>query len=111
MTVAFVGFLCTELLQEQLPLRFPSALEAAEIAGYTCTAIGTPSAHGWQWPGPASSIQKAAGHRAIAMSARYSHLSPEHTLSVVDRIAGTASGNQHAPKHAPENLAVIVRGR
>ncbi|HSY34804.1 MAG TPA: site-specific integrase [Acidobacteriaceae bacterium] len=32
-------------------------------------------------------IQEAAGHKSITMSARYSHLSPEHKLSVVERIA------------------------
>lgn len=35
-------------------------------------------------------IQEAAGHRSITMSARYSHLSPKHKASVVDRIAGQA---------------------
>jgi site-specific recombinase XerD len=34
-------------------------------------------------------IQEAAGHKTISMPARYSHLSPEHQLSVVERIAGT----------------------
>jgi len=40
-------------------------------------------------------IQEAAGHKTITMSARYSHLSPEHKLSVVERIAGTANANSH----------------
>jgi site-specific recombinase XerD len=31
-------------------------------------------------------IQELAGHKTITMSARYSHLSPEHRLSVIDRI-------------------------
>lgn len=35
-------------------------------------------------------IQEAAGHKTITMSARYSHLSPAHKLSVVERIAGAA---------------------
>jgi hypothetical protein len=30
---------------------------------------------------------RLAGHKTITMSARYSHLSPEHRLSVIDRIA------------------------
>jgi len=34
-------------------------------------------------------IQEAAGHKTIAMAARYSHLSPAHNRSVVDLIAGT----------------------
>lgn len=31
-------------------------------------------------------IQEAAGHKTIAMAARYAHLSPAHKLSVVERI-------------------------
>jgi hypothetical protein len=41
-------------------------------------------------------IQEAAGHKTITMSARYSHLSPEHKQSVVERIARTA---QASPRH------------
>ena len=36
-------------------------------------------------------IQEAAGHKMIVTAARYSHLSPQHTQSVVDRISSTAS--------------------
>jgi integrase len=32
-------------------------------------------------------IQELAGHKTITMSARYSHLSPEHRISVIDRIS------------------------
>jgi integrase len=42
-------------------------------------------------------IQEAAGHRTITMAARYAHLSPAHRLSVVERIAGVGTRNQHAP--------------
>ena len=35
-------------------------------------------------------IQELAGHKTITMSARYSHLSPEHRLSVIDRISSKA---------------------
>ncbi len=31
-----------------------------------------------------------AGHKTITMSARYNNLSPEHRLSVIDRIASKA---------------------
>jgi site-specific recombinase XerD len=31
-------------------------------------------------------IQEAAGHKTITMTARYSHLSPAHLQSVVERI-------------------------
>jgi hypothetical protein len=40
-------------------------------------------------------IQEPAGHKMITMSARYSHLSPAHKLSVVERIAATAIANGH----------------
>jgi hypothetical protein len=40
-------------------------------------------------------IQEAAGHKTITMAARYSHLSPAHKLSVVERIVRT--GTQQAP--------------
>jgi integrase len=49
-------------------------------------------------------IQEAAGHKTITMSARYSHLSPAHKLSVVERIAGTAieRGEEQSQKQIPE---------
>lgn len=40
-------------------------------------------------------IMEAAGHRTMSQVARYSHLSPQHTQSVVDRIAGTRTANSH----------------
>jgi len=50
-------------------------------------------------------IQEAAGHKTISMAARYSHLSPAHRLSIVERIAGQApeapGGAQQAPEQAP----------
>jgi site-specific recombinase XerD len=36
-------------------------------------------------------IQEAAGHKSITMSARYSHLSPAHKESVVERLVGTVA--------------------
>jgi hypothetical protein len=36
-----------------------------------------------------------AGHKTITMAARYSHLSPAHKLSVVERIVRT--GTKQAP--------------
>ena len=36
-------------------------------------------------------IQELTGHKTITMSARYSHLSPAHKLSAVDRITSAAS--------------------
>lgn len=46
-------------------------------------------------------IMEAAGHKTMSQAARYSHLSPQHTQSVVDRIAGTGAGisNMHQNMH------------
>lgn len=35
-------------------------------------------------------IQELAGHKTITMSARYAHLSPDHKLSVIERISAAA---------------------
>ena len=43
-------------------------------------------------------IQELAGHKTITMSARYSHLSPEHRLSVIDRIAAATSAETNGTK-------------
>jgi hypothetical protein len=45
-------------------------------------------------------IMEAAGHKTIAMAARYAHLSPRHTLSVVDRISDpSGKTNMHQNMH------------
>ncbi len=71
---------------------FPEALRAAGIADYTWHS----NRHTFcSWLAMAGAtirdIQELAGHKTIAMSARYAHLSPQHTLSVIDRIAGSAN--------------------
>ena len=45
-------------------------------------------------------IQELAGHKTITMSARYAHLSPDHKLSVIDRIAATATGNTNSHQNS-----------
>jgi site-specific recombinase XerD len=73
----------------------PACLEEAGISGYVwhCNRHTFCS---WLAMAGASikEIQEAAGHKTITMSARYSHLSPAHRLSVVERIAS-------APNWAP----------
>jgi site-specific recombinase XerD len=44
-------------------------------------------------------IQELAGHKTITMSARYSHLSPEHRLSVIDRIAAATNTEANSTKN------------
>lgn len=67
---------------------FQPCLEEAKIASY----VWHSNRHtfcSWLAMAEASikEIQELAGHKTIMMSARYSHLSPEHRLSVIDRIA------------------------
>jgi integrase len=71
---------------------FDPCLEAAEIDDYTwhnnrhtfCSWLAMVGA-------TIKEIQDAAGHKTIAMSARYAHLSPHHTASVVERLTSDAS--------------------
>jgi integrase len=44
-------------------------------------------------------IQEAAGHKTVTMAARYSHLSPAHKLTVVERIV------RRGTKQAPAKIA------
>ena len=67
---------------------FHPCLEEAEIANYVwhsnrhvfCSWLAMKGAS-------TREIMELAGHKTYAMAARYSHLSPSHSLSVVDRIA------------------------
>ena len=36
-------------------------------------------------------VQELMGHKSIAMTVRYSHLTPKHTLAAVERLAGAVS--------------------
>jgi integrase len=70
---------------------FQPCLAAAEITGYVWHANRHTFCSWLAMVGASiKEIQEAAGHKTITMSARYSHLSPAHKLSVVERIAGTA---------------------
>lgn len=46
-------------------------------------------------------IMEAAGHKTMSQAKRYAHLSPEHKLSVVERIAGATvrESNMHHNRH------------
>jgi site-specific recombinase XerD len=71
---------------------FQPCLAEAKIAGYVWHA----NRHTFcSWLAMAGAtikeIQELAGHKTITMSARYAHLSPDHKLSVIDRIAATAT--------------------
>ena len=71
---------------------FVPCLAEVEITGYVWH-LNRHTVCSWLAMAGASiqEIHEAAGHKTITMSARYSHLSPAHKLSVVERIAGTAT--------------------
>jgi site-specific recombinase XerD len=73
---------------------FSPCLKEAKIDGYTWHS-NRHTFCSWLAMAGASTkeIQEAAGHKTISMSARYSHLSPAHRLSVVERIASARSGD------------------
>jgi hypothetical protein len=56
-------------------------------------------------------IQELAGHKTITMSARYAHLSPDHKLSVLDRITAiaTENANSHQNSHQPKAATITKR--
>jgi integrase len=71
---------------------FQPCLEEAGISGY----VWHSNRHTFcSWLAMAGAsikeIQEAAGHKTITMAARYSHLSPAHRLSVVERIASDSN--------------------
>jgi integrase len=79
---------------------FQPCLKEAKIAGY----VWHSNRHTFcSWLAMAGAsikeIQEAAGHKTITMSARYSHLSPEHKQSVVERIARTAQASSVTEEH------------
>ncbi len=57
-------------------------------------------------------IMEAAGHKTLSQAARYSHLSPQHTQSVVDRIvtAPAVILNMHQNMHRLRRLRTRVQG-
>jgi hypothetical protein len=53
-------------------------------------------------------IQELAGHKTLTMFARYSQLSPEHRLSVIDRIASATVGKSKAMNQELNSVQVSV---
>jgi integrase len=53
-------------------------------------------------------VQELLGHKSIAMTVRYSHLSPTHTLAAVERLGRTAP---EAPTGTKTSTSPIEQGR
>ena len=47
-------------------------------------------------------VQELMGHKTIAMTVRYSHLAPKHTLAAVERL--------DAPTEAPTDTTTDTKG-
>ncbi len=54
-------------------------------------------------------IQELAGHKTITMSARYAHLSPDHKLSVLDRITAIATENANSQRQNSHQTKTATR--
>ncbi len=52
---------------------------------------------------PIKEIQELAGHKTITLSARHAHLSPDHKLSVIDRITTSAAKTAIKPARKTVN--------
>jgi hypothetical protein len=48
------------------------------------------SKNGETWHVPCSIVQELLGHKSVAMTVPYSHLSPSHTLAAVERLTDAA---------------------
>jgi integrase len=90
---------------------FHPVLEDAGIEGYVWHA-NRHTFCSWLAMAGASikEIQELAGHKSIIMSARYSHLSPEHRLSVVERITGTAIAEMNSHQNSHQAKRPYVSG-
>jgi hypothetical protein len=53
-------------------------------------------------------VQELLGHKSIAMTVRYSHLSPTHTLAAVERLGRTTP---EAPTGTKTSTSPIGQGR
>ena len=93
---------------------FVPCLEEAKITGYVwhcnrhtfCSWLAMAGA-------TIKEIQELAGHKTITMSARYAHLSPDHKLSVLDRITAIATEkpNSHQNSHQPKTATRSKRAK
>lgn len=54
-------------------------------------------------------IAQLMGHRTIQMSMRYSHLSPDHNLSAVEKLVAPSSGEQHQRRKTRDTAADTVK--
>jgi len=110
---AATGFVCGG---EAGPRRwFEAALKDARITGFNWHCLRHTFASRLVMAGvDLGTVQELLGHKCIAMSVRYSHLAPKHTLAAVGRL-GRRSGdsNRHHYRHRawarPNAPAVIFQ--
>jgi hypothetical protein len=56
-------------------------------------------------------VQELMGHKTIAMTLRYAHLSPAHRLDAVQRLKPPPTATTTATEEAPANVAVATGGQ
>jgi hypothetical protein len=55
-------------------------------------------------------VQELLGHKSLAMTVRYSHLSPTHTLAAVERLAGVIPEAPTGTKTSTSSIAQVQSG-
>jgi site-specific recombinase XerC len=55
-------------------------------------------------------VQELMGHKTIAMTARYAHLSPEHKLSALERLVATPKRGRVVSTRKANQLRVGNQG-
>jgi len=83
---------------------FNAACEEAKIQGVTWHTLRHTFASRLVMAGvDLKTVQELMGHKTIAMTARYAHLSPEHKLSALERLVATRKrGRMMTPRKADQ---------
>jgi hypothetical protein len=55
-------------------------------------------------------VQELLGHKSITMTARYSHLSPTHTLAAVERLSGVTPEAPTGTKTSTNSIEQVQPG-
>ena len=86
---------------------FAAACEEANIQGVTWHTLRHTFASRLVMAGvDLKTVQELMGHKTIAMTARYAHLSPAHKLSALERLVPTRKRARVVPTRKPDQLSV-----
>jgi site-specific recombinase XerD len=86
---------------------FGAACDEAKIEGVTWHTLRHTFASRLVMAGvDLKTVQELMGHKTIAMTARYAHLSPEHKLSALERLVPTRKRTRVMAPRKPDQLSV-----